>query len=404
MMKKLSLVLLCLVQMYVHASTMDSTTKIIHQKIKQNELTDAILILNDLLESYPNNSDLIKWKANMHSWTNQHDSAIYILHQLPNYETDTEARNIVTTCYVRLKQLDQALDNNKITLQYDSINKEARFLEVQILFLQEKWRTCLEKSKLSICNSNKIKEFSILAANKLFTQKINLQYLILHNKYRTGQLAEISYQGKYKSMAYSLQVRKLSQTSIQSYQAQVEAYKAWKKHGYSYGTLAISDSKGFPLFHAGVVHFLPIQKQVETDFGFRYYKSQSQAATYVPSAGTSLQINRINCQYRYYHIINQNFSGHTHSASIKRIFRNPEQYIKLDGSTGIQTDQLSGQYLNTKKVSIGNSVSIFYQMPIKLRLLFSIHTQYSQTTIDHKFITKTITSSLKLSYKFNTKK
>lgn len=403
-MKKLLLAIMCLCPLFMQASDVDSTTKIIRQQIKQNEISEAINILNGLLNSYPNNADLIKWKANMLSWINKNDSSVYILKQLPNYEKDIEARNIVTTCLIRSNQLDLALSNNTISLQLDSLNKEARLLDIQISYLQENWKSCIEKSKLGMLHSTKVKEYSLLAANKLYTQKIAVQYLILHNTNYTGQTIELSYQGKLKSLTNIIQLRKLSQLKTQSIQVQYEGYKSWKKIGYTYATTALSDAKGFPMFYAGLVHFLPIQKHVEADLGIRYYKSKSQTATYVPSLGISLQINRIICQYRYYRIFNESFSGHTHTAGIRKFFNKPDQYLKVEGSTGIQTDLLSGQYIKNKKTSIGHSLSIYYQMPINLHINLALQAQYGQSTIENKLNSKTITSSIKLTYKFKTKK
>lgn len=403
-MKKLLMAIMCLCPLFMQASDDDSTTKIIRQQIQQNEIQDAINILNGLLNSYPNNADLIKWKANMLSWIHKNDSSIYILKQLPNYENDIEARNIVTTCLLRSNQLEQAFSNNTISLQLDSLNKDAILLDIQILFLQENWKSCIEKSKLGILNSTKAKEYRMLAANKLYTKKITLQYLNLQNINYTGQTIELGYQGKLKSLTYTFQLRKLSQLKTQSIQAQYELYKSWKKIGYTYATSALSDAKGFPLFYAGLVHFFSIQKHIESDFGLRYYKGKSQSATYVPSLGISLQINQIICQYRYYHIFNESFSGHTHTASVRKFFKKPEQYLKLEGATGIQTDQLSGQFIENQKRSVGQSLSISYQMPINLHINIALQAQYGQSTIEQKLNSKTVTSSIKLTYKFKTKK
>ena len=387
--------------LYVHAQQSDSIFHDAKEAAYHQRYDESKILLQQLLDSNPSNTDYIKMRANVFAWNKEYDSAIAIIKTLPSFSKDLEALQFYSTFLYWNHQYEKALLQIEQIIDADTSRIEPKLLELDILFAMKKYHLCYKKASV-LTSNEKATRIAQNCREYIYDKSIMIGYQAQLQGASFVHLTTVTYAQSFKKSTVAISANELVRQKNRGVNYQVEVYKKWGKAGYTYVSATGSNSVLYPLYSAAAEHFIPTIKRVETDWGIRYYKSNNGYQSLVPSGGISYSLDQLNVNYRYYRIIGSLTNGASHSLSVSKYFKQTAHSIRFDIGTGNQFDRSFNVNNEFMIARTGYSLGLSYNRPINSHLRIRLNLIQQQQYINQSIKTQLWLGSLSFTYKFAT--
>lgn len=310
---------------------------------EQSKYGDAIRIMDELHNSYPNNRDYVVYLSRLYYWSNNPTSAKqHLMHAQSPESLDKESLDLLIQLEIALSEWRSVQHLTDLGKKKFSDNTHHYSLLQAIAFEQQnKDREALNLLQTIPTSSEDYPAADYLRTQLLKKQKnsISTGYLLTsfdQGTYENQHIGFVEYGRKFKRSSHVLRVNYANMFGEQALQLETDAYIPIKKLGYLYTNAGVGEKSSiFPQIRLGTEYYFE-KKQWSASIGAKYLHFNSSNTPWLFTGHLGYQTKQgWGANYRpYVALINSNSTFLSHLFYLRKTFINKESYIQLDFQYG----------------------------------------------------------------------